>query len=42
MINTRDNNDVIDHTSPVYTKNDTELSRPIESSGDCDENQTTQ
>ena len=35
---TRHDNDVINHKSVVYTKNDTELSWPIESGVDCDEN----
>lgn len=39
---TRQNNDIIDHTSVVYVENDTELSWLIGPSIVCNENQTGQ
>ena len=42
MMNTRENNDIIDHIGVIYAKNDIELSWLIELSGDCNENQITQ
>ena len=37
-MNTKEDNDVIDHIGVVYVKNDTKLSWSIKSGGDCDEN----
>ena len=36
---TKQDNDMTDHTSVVYIENDTEMSWPIGSGADCDENQ---
>ena len=39
MIKTKCNNDVIECTGEVYTRNNIKLLWPIRSSVDCDENQ---
>lgn len=42
MMKTRQNNDLTDHPGTFYVKNDTELSLPIKSNANCDENQVEQ
>ena len=42
MIKTRKYNNMIDCTGAVYDENETELSWPIKSGDDCDENQIGQ
>ena len=41
-MNTKEDNDVIDHIGIVYIKNNTKLSWPIGSGGNYDENQIGQ
>ena len=36
VMNTRNNNDMIDHTGTFYAKNDVEISKPIELGADYD------
>ena len=42
MMKTIQDNDVTNHADVVYAKNDIELSWPIRSGADCDENQLRQ
>ena len=42
MINTRQDNNMIDHIGVIYVRNDIELSWLIESGVDCDKNQIRQ
>ena len=42
VMKARQDNDLIDHLGMFYTKNDIELTLPIRSGVDCDENQIGQ